>query len=161
MEEPRTIPLSKGYHATADAEVYPHLAPLSWHAHFGHGGQVYARHTERRRSIYMHRLVLQVAGIRIPRGMSVTHCNGNTLDNRLANLALIPRGQHERKNTNRYKGVYYVKGRTLRRPWKAAVAVGGKSIHLGYHATAEEAARAYNEAALAHFGPHATLNRVR
>lgn len=41
---------------------------------------------------------------------------------------------------------------------KAAIRVNGKMIHLGYHATAEEAARAYDSAARKYFGEFANPN---
>lgn len=62
--------------------------------------------------------------------------------------------RHLRKgNTTGYKGVYK-KGDK----WVAAIFLDGKSVHLGMHATAEEAARAYDRAASAKLGKTAWTN---
>lgn len=46
--------------------------------------------------------------------------------------------------SSKFKGVHFIKGRTLTKPWRAMSDVGGKR-HIGYFATEEEAAAAYDE----------------
>jgi hypothetical protein len=53
------------------------------------------------------------------------------------------------------------KGVNLTRPWAAEIVVNRRSIHLGYFADKEDAARAYDAAAHEHFGAFASPNFPR
>ena len=97
-------------------------------------------------------------------GMDVDHINGNPLDNRKSNLRIVSHQQNcfnrkiSRNNSTGYKGV------SLYRPngkYKAFIKVNYKQIHLGYFTTPEDAADAYNEAALEYFGECAQLNNIK
>jgi hypothetical protein len=68
---------------------------------------------------------------------------------------LMPRGlrSHPGRSRSGFKGVYRTAG-----TWWARVNVGGASRHLGSFATAEEAARAYDAAALEMWGERTYLN---
>ena len=57
------------------------------------------------------------------------------------------------------KGVYYMKN-LEKKPWKAYITHHGEVVTIGYFATKEEAAQAYNEYALRIYGPEAYLNPV-
>lgn len=89
------------------------------------------------------------------------HINGDGLDNRRANLrpashALNCANQRLRvNNASGFKGVHLVvrSGR-----WRAQLGKDGARVHLGCYETAEEAARAYDVAALAAWGEFARLN---
>lgn len=60
-----------------------------------------------------------------------------------------------------YTGVQFApKGKRPTKPWKARIQVDGKIISLGGHATAREAALAYNEASRRFFGKSAYVNDV-
>jgi hypothetical protein len=88
--------------------------------------------------------------------------NGNTLDNRRANLRLAspPQNAHNCKvartnNTTGFKGVSFDKPRGR---WIAYIRVLGKRYNLGRFNTAEEAAREYDRAARLAFGQFARIN---
>ncbi|WP_152047931.1 AP2 domain-containing protein [Aureimonas psammosilenae] len=91
----------------------------------------------------------------------VDHRNGRTDDNRLSNLRSATGSQNSsnRKlpvtNTNGYRGVRF-HPRSQR--WNAQIGDGDKKVWLGSFATAIEAARAYDAAALEMKGEFARLN---
>lgn len=98
-------------------------------------------------------------------GKSVDHLDGDPLNNQRSNLRICTHEQNmrnqkiHRDNTVGYKGVS-LDARRKCRPYKARIVVNYAEIHLGMYATAEEAALAYNEAAIKHHGAFARLNVV-
>ena len=57
----------------------------------------------------------------------------------------------------KYKGIWYAKHA---KKYRASITVDYKTIHLGYFHSQEEAAIAYNEAAVKYFGEFAYLNVI-
>lgn len=94
-----------------------------------------------------------------PKGKTVDHINGNQLDNRKSNLRICSMHQNDynkklyKSNKSGYKGVYATK-----KGWKAIIVHNRKPIKIGVYETKENAALAYNEYALEHFGEFARLN---
>ncbi|MGW8565640.1 AP2 domain-containing protein [Isoptericola sp. NPDC055881] len=153
------IPLSQGLVALVDAEDYDRVtASTPWAASVSKG-HAYAVHQEsirggqRRRSILMHTLITGWP--------YVDHINGNGLDNRRANLrpATHADNMHNyrrpRHNTSGFKGVSWRKAKGA---WVANIKLHGRQRYLGAYATREEAARAYDVAALELHGEFARLN---
>lgn len=105
----------------------------------------------------MHRLVMG-----FPKG-NVDHINGNKLDNRLSNLRICNQSQNmansPKRITNKsgYKGFSWNKKYSK---WEAYMTKNYKHIFLGYFDDKKEAARAYNKAALEHFGEFSKLNII-
>lgn len=113
------------------------------------------------RTVYMHRLIANT-----PPGYETDHENRNGLDNRRANLRTATRSQNRAniakpvradggKASSRYKGVSWDCTRDL---WLAKIHVNGTARNLGRYRDEDEAARAYNEAAVAAWGEFARLN---
>ncbi|OQY87141.1 MAG: hypothetical protein B6D41_12220 [Chloroflexi bacterium UTCFX4] len=114
-----------------------------------------------RKLILMHRLILNA-----PQGMKVIHLNDDKMDNRRDNLRLVTAAEvshHSRKLsqnvTSKFKGVHRSRKRKAAR-WRSTIAVNGKIIQLGAFDSEQDAARAYNEAAIQHYGEFARLNKV-
>lgn len=151
----KLIPLSQGAFALVDADDYDALVAAGpWHLKPNKYNR-YARSTDRggRKRLYMHSLL---TGWRL-----TDHINGDGLDNRRANLrpATDSQNQANKKkpvdNTSGFKGVYFKRDAN---GWIAKIVVRGKFIYLGRFASAEDAARAYDAAALEHFGEFARIN---
>ena len=100
-------------------------------------------------------------------GASVTdyvdHKNGIPTDNRISNLRICSASQsamNQRRradNSSGYKGVSLDPTKRLQKRWRAYIS--GRTI--GRYSTAEEAALAYNEAAILQFGEFALINSVK
>lgn len=112
----------------------------------------------------MHRQIVErMIGREIASNECVDHINGETLDNRRDNLRLATNAENQfnrglpAHNTTGAKGVYRNSAGNLK-PWQAAITINRRKCYLGSYATFEEAARAYNRAAVNHAGPYARLN---
>jgi len=104
----------------------------------------------------MHRIILGVTD-----DAQVDHIDGDCTNNKRDNLRICDNVENCRNRRKRsgsfspFKGVGWKK--TTRR-WYAAIKAEGRSIHLGYFGSEDAAARAYDKAALQHFGEFARLN---
>ena len=93
----------------------------------------------------------------------IDHINQNKWDNRIENLRLCSRSENtgnvglRSTNTSGFRGVWFVEHC---QKWRACIKENGKSRHLGYFNTAEEASIAYNIAAVEHFREFACLNKT-
>lgn len=116
----------------------------------------YREHDNSLQTIRMHRLIMGD-----PPGLDIDHRNRNGLDNRKENLRAATRTQNmqnQRRHRNSrypYKGIARDKSG---RYWRAAIYVNGRRKDIGRFATPEEAARAYDEAAVRYFGEFARTN---
>lgn len=147
----REIPLTKGYVTVVDDEDYAELAKFSWSV-------VGTRHIYacRFRNIRMHRVILNA-----PPGIIADHIDGDTLNNQRSNLRLATLSQNQRNamgrtGTSRFKGVSW-HASTGR--WRADIKGDGPSVALGEFDREEEAALAYDEAAVRLHGQFARTNR--
>jgi hypothetical protein len=59
-------------------------------------------------------------------------------------------------NTSGYRGVTWFQNK-----WRASIKINSRRIFLGYFISKEDAARAYDRAALEYFGEFAVLNLPR
>lgn len=163
----RQIPLHRrGGHVAAHALVDPEDHDWLDQWSFCRSGHVrdYARTTvtdpvtKRKRGLRMHRMIMEryhgALGDR-----EIDHINGDTLDNRKANLRITDRrgnmaNQHKRVETQSgYKGVY-----PMGTMYRAGLGSGDTKAYLGTFSTALDAAIAYDLAARDAFGEYACLN---
>lgn len=157
----KEIELTQGRVALVDDEDYETLAQFKWTLRKNRGCAYAYRTAYRggtRRTVLMHR---QIIGV--PRGVEVDHVNGDGLDNRRSNLRPANRSQNcynmrRRRNRSGYKGVRFHSTTHRAKPWYATIKACGEQTFLGYFSTAEDAARAYDEAAIKIHGRFARLN---
>jgi hypothetical protein len=155
------IQLSRGLVTQVDDADYEWLMSLgAWHAQSTNRpvtGYYAVRndwHDEHNHSQFMHRLLCASA-------YTVDHINGDSLDNRRANLrpATVRQQAQNRRarrvGSSRYKGVSW---RPDSHCWRAIICVDGRLISLGSSTDEEQAARAYDDAARRYFGEFAAPN---
>lgn len=159
------IPLTQGKVALIDDKDFKLISKYKWHYADYLNGRGYAKTANPNRKPFMlrmHRLILSAKP-----GDIVDHINQNTLDNRRKNLRIVTQSQNmvnmkpRRTNKSGYKGVCKVSHPAYHhRPWLATTWKNNKQVHIGYFATAKEAAIAYNKKVLQLHGEFAYLNKI-
>ena len=142
------IPLTRGQVAKVDPEDVAWLtSQWNWNALWSPTAQKYYAtckdfSTGVERNLRMNRFVLDVWEDNV----KVDHENHDTLDNRRGNLRKATQGENlcnrgkQANNTSGFKGVSWIEGK---HKYKATITFAGKTKHLGYRDTPEEAAELY------------------
>jgi RNA polymerase sigma factor (sigma-70 family) len=106
----------------------------------------------------MHRIINET-----PKGKHTDHINHDSLDNRKCNLRTCSNTENSwnqrvpKNNTSGYKGVSWD---NINNTWIASIGINGKSRVLGRYDNKEDAAMAYDCAAIENYGEFACLNQV-
>ena len=152
------IPISQEKEVIIDDEDYELVSQYKWYTRK-------ARHTYyavchvykngKRTSLAMHQVLC-------PSPDKVDHKNGNGLDNRRGNLRACTKHQNDMNRhytfgSSKYKGVSWNK---RDKKWQATIKYNNVGKFLGYFTVEEEAAKAYDSAALEYFGEFASINGV-
>jgi hypothetical protein len=159
----RIIQLSSGSaHAIVDPWAFEFLSQWNWQV----SEKGYARRSVtfdgKTSLIWMHRVICGA-----PSHAIVDHVNKNTLDNRMVNLRLAnASGNNRNRKPNakralgiRYKGVYRnTNCGTFYARISHKINGSSRTVYLGSFTSAEDAARAYDEAAIRLHGEFAQLN---
>jgi hypothetical protein len=151
------INLTQGKTTEIDDVDYPFISSIKWRT-ANIRGKLYAINSSKIYESSLHRLLLGASS-----GVVVDHIDGNGLNNKRSNLRLCSNKENVRyqtlskMNTSGYKGVSIHK---QTQKYRAQIRVNNRLMHLGLYTTKEEAAEAYNNAAIVHFGPFAKLNLI-
>lgn len=136
--------LRHGGHVLIDAEDYERVAAEgAWAAYQREDGKCYARST-RRGWILLHRFIMET-----PKGMVTDHLNGDTMDNRRANLRVCSSMENNRNrklcsgNKTGVAGVDVFRGK-----YRAQINTPERRIYLGSFETLAEAVAARKAAEL-------------
>ena len=145
-------------HCLIDDEDYKYIKQYHW---ILRGGNYPARtfyKNNKQYTILMHREIMNAG----PKEF-IDHINRNTLDNRKQNLRFCNKSKNamnckvHKHNTSGYKGVSFLKSINK---WRAYIVINNKQIHLGCYLKKEDAALAYNKAAIKYFKEFASLNKL-
>lgn len=151
--------------AFVDDEDFDRLIAFKWYAH--KGKHTYYARTDiylgyengktKSKKMYMHRFIMGT----IDSKLKVDHKDGNGLNNIRINLRVASNPQNNTNNQNRrvdntsgFRGVSYVKNTNQVNKWVAYGRLNGKIKHLGSYATAEQAAKAFDQFAKIHYGEY-------
>jgi len=155
----KEIPLTKGMVAIVDDEDYEGLIRYKWGAFHRRTGNCWYAFTKiNRKNVFMHNLILGS----LPH-QDIDHVDLNGLHNTRDNLRPGSRSQNMANrgstvaNTSGYKGVWK---KNIGRPWEAGIKVNYRTVYLGTFDTPQEAAAAYDKAAIHHFGEFALTNAM-
>lgn len=165
MNDIAVIYLTNGGIAIVDADMYDALNQNRWQRRPDGGVYRGAIVDGEPTTIFMHRIVNAT-----PEGVDTDHINGFRFDNRRSNLRNANKSTNAANSTPRkrkpnspwsgkYKGVYR-RPDCNSKPWVARIGCRENGQHLGYFATQEQAAEAYNKAAISRFGEYAKLNII-
>jgi len=156
MNNTTIVPLSRGKHAIVDTACLSLIQMHNWYFSKRGYAVTNCRTEEGRITVTMHRVILGN-----PVCSHIDHINGDKLDNRLSNLRMCTAAQNSMNRGNnkgkKYKGVSWHK-RWLK--FQAYIKADGVLLALGYYNSEDEAALAYNEAAIRLHGEFAKLNCI-
>lgn len=154
---------NQGYEILIDDEDFNFIQSLSFSKH--PNKDHFTISTPPYRGKKLHRIIAERAGIDC--SDQIDHEEGNGFDLRREKLRPASNGQNRansklnENNTSGYRGVHWKKGKYGVGCWYAQINFEGKKIYLGRFHTKEEAAKAYDNAALRMFGSFAVLNFPR
>lgn len=154
---------SKGHAILVDDEDLVMLSAYTWYVNddgYAATNVPHPLNPETKTILLMHRLII---GVGFGDGKIIDHENRNRIDNRRKNIRFCTSYENMQNrgkqinNTSGYKGVSLNKRLGS---WEASIGHEGADIYLGVFRKAEEAAHAYNKAAISLFGDFAVLNPV-
>jgi hypothetical protein len=154
-------PLWRERFALVDDEDIERVSQRKWWVTGGKYQYVYTQKRVGGKQVntYLHRLIMGVDGA--TRRVLVDHVNGDTLDNRRANLRLCDKTRNgynrgsDVNTSSQYKGVSWRKDTAK---WVAQITAEGQHYGLGAFIDEVDAAKAYDEAARRLHGEFAYLN---
>lgn len=152
-------PTYGNFEVIIDTEDYEKIKCYRWQISFSKKENRYVRIVavdSNNKIIKIHQLIMN--------DKMIDHKNCIIFDNRKENLRKCTISQNnmnkdiQNNNTSGYKGVSWDKSKNK---WEAYIQINSRKKHLGRYNTKEEAAQAYNEAAIKYHGEFARLNIIK
>lgn len=144
-----------GKHVLIDNEDYQIASLFSWHLNInGYASTSIKSMDKNVYTVPMHRLIM---GLNVKDGIQVDHIDGDRGNNTRNNLRVCMKHENaknrlkNKNNTTGFKGVHFFEGKYV-----AQVYANKKRIYLGRFDSAEQAHKAYCDAAKIHYGDFAS-----
>jgi len=144
--------------AIIDDENYDLASSFRWHTSKTPDGRYYYKTEVKNKVIYMHRLIIGAK-----EEEEVDHINRITYDNRKINLRICNHSENSKNRlsrvdaTSKYLGVHWS---SRHKKWIAQLCVNYKVVFSYTCILEEQAALAYNDAAIKYHGDFANLNVI-
>ena len=153
----KQIKLSNGKITFVDQEDFERLSKYKWYClNNNYAATTIYLNKDKTKVLLMHRFLMDN-----PRNKIVDHANMNTLDNRKVNLRVCTKAQNQanhklnKLNTSGYNGVTWNKRRNM---WQSQISIKNENKVIGNFFGKEEAALAFNFAAIQYRGKFSRLN---
>lgn len=166
----KELVLKNGQIALVDNDIFEQVSQFTWSLdYYGYVARWFREpRTDKSKRGKLKQIRLQNVVLPKRKGFCADHKFHNLLDNRRSQLRYATsrtNGRNRRKQisptSSRFKGVCLCRRLKIRK-WAAMIGgrKNGKQTHLGFFATEESAAAAYNRAAIRRFGRYACLNKI-
>lgn len=154
----KQVPCTKGYTILVDECDYGKVSQYKWYAHHSSKGTYRPARREShppRKVVFLSQEIIDA-----PKGMHRDHINGDPFDNRRENLRVCEHNQnmknrkkHGKTTQNPHKGVF-----ASGKKWRVFITSDGVGYVCGSFQSAEQAASAYDAAAIYLHGEYGRLN---
>lgn len=154
----KEIKLTLGQVAVIDDEDFDKISHLKWRAQKARNGFYATANLNNKDVIQMQNMIIT----NVPEGKMVDHRDRNGLNNQKDNLRICTPSQNGANRTPWGKSKYLgVSRKGARNKWRAFIGVEGVNKYIGTFDSEEQAAIAYNEAAIKYKGEFANLNVIQ
>jgi hypothetical protein len=158
----KEIYLTQGKVAIVDDEDFDLASQYKWFVRKGSNtfyASTWVGEWKTRKLLHLHRLIMKNPDSSV----MVDHKDRDGLNNQKSNLRLCTNTENSKnrrpKGSSKFLGVSIVNGKK-NKYWRAFISVDGKNKYLGFFKSEDDAAWAYNKAALEYHGEFANLNQI-